>query len=75
MTSASSTKPAEGENKGPSLEKAFDLMVETLEAPACSGEPPAPGGFAPMRATTSATIFSISWFWSISLRSLPSPLP
>ncbi|MCX6911244.1 MAG: NYN domain-containing protein, partial [Verrucomicrobia bacterium] len=25
-------KPAEGENTGPSLEKAFDLVVETLEA-------------------------------------------
>lgn len=25
-------KPAEGENKGPSLEKAFDLVAETLEA-------------------------------------------
>ncbi len=31
-TSATATKPAEGENKGPSLEKAFDLVVETLEA-------------------------------------------
>jgi uncharacterized protein (TIGR00288 family) len=31
-TSASATKAAEGENKGPSLEKAFDLVVETLEA-------------------------------------------
>ena len=30
--SAPATKPAEGENKGPSLEKAFDLVVETLEA-------------------------------------------
>ena len=28
----SAAKPAEGENKGPSLEKAFDLVVETLEA-------------------------------------------
>ena len=26
------TKPAEGDNQGPSLEKAFDLVVETLEA-------------------------------------------
>src|SRR5512135_3620004 len=31
-TSAPATKPAEGENKGPSLEKAFDQVVETLEA-------------------------------------------
>ncbi len=31
-TSATATKPAEGENRGPSLEKAFDQMVETLEA-------------------------------------------
>jgi uncharacterized protein (TIGR00288 family) len=31
-TSASATKPPEGENKGPSLEKAFDLVVQTLEA-------------------------------------------
>ncbi len=32
-TSAPSTKPAEeGENKGPLLEKAFNLVVETLEA-------------------------------------------
>ena len=31
-TSATATKPAEGENTGPSLEKAFDLVVETLEA-------------------------------------------
>jgi uncharacterized protein (TIGR00288 family) len=31
-TSAPATKPAEGENQGPSLEKAFDLVVETLEA-------------------------------------------
>jgi uncharacterized protein (TIGR00288 family) len=31
-TSAPAAKPAEGENKGPSLEKAFDLVVETLEA-------------------------------------------
>ncbi len=31
-TSALSPKPAEGENQGPSLEKAFDLVVETLEA-------------------------------------------
>jgi uncharacterized LabA/DUF88 family protein len=30
--SAPATKPAEGENKGPSVEKAFDQMVETLEA-------------------------------------------
>jgi len=30
--SASQVKPAAGENKGPSLEKAFDLVVETLEA-------------------------------------------
>jgi uncharacterized protein (TIGR00288 family) len=30
--SASSAKPAEGETKGPSLDKAFDLVVETLEA-------------------------------------------
>jgi uncharacterized protein (TIGR00288 family) len=29
---ALSPKPAEGENQGPSLEKAFDLVVETLEA-------------------------------------------
>jgi uncharacterized protein (TIGR00288 family) len=31
-TSATAAKPGEGENKGPSLEKAFDLVVETLEA-------------------------------------------
>ena len=31
-TSGAVTKVAEGENKGPSLEKAFDLVVETLEA-------------------------------------------
>jgi len=31
-TSGTATKPPEGENKGPSLEKAFDLVVETLEA-------------------------------------------
>jgi uncharacterized protein (TIGR00288 family) len=31
-TSATATKPAQGENTGPSLEKAFDLIVETLEA-------------------------------------------
>ena len=31
-TSATAMKPAEGENTGPSLEKAFDLVVETLEA-------------------------------------------
>ena len=31
-TNASATKPPEGENKGPSLEKAFDLVVQTLEA-------------------------------------------
>src|SRR5512135_1383714 len=30
--SAPATKPAEGEPTGPSLEKAFDLVVETLEA-------------------------------------------
>ena len=30
--SASVTKPVDGEAKGPSLEKAFDLVVETLEA-------------------------------------------
>jgi uncharacterized protein (TIGR00288 family) len=30
--SAPATKPAEGENPGPSLEKAFDQVVETLEA-------------------------------------------
>jgi uncharacterized protein (TIGR00288 family) len=30
--SAPAMKPAEGENKGPSLEKAFDQVVETLEA-------------------------------------------
>ena len=30
--SASPAKPAPGENKGPSLEKAFDLVTETLEA-------------------------------------------
>ncbi len=30
--SAPATKPAEGENKGPSLEKALDQVVETLEA-------------------------------------------
>jgi uncharacterized protein (TIGR00288 family) len=30
--SASPAKPASGENKGPSLEKAFDLVTETLEA-------------------------------------------
>ena len=29
---ASAAKPVEGDNKGPSLEKAFDLVVETLEA-------------------------------------------
>jgi uncharacterized protein (TIGR00288 family) len=29
---AAAPKPAEGENKGPSLEKALDLVVETLEA-------------------------------------------
>ena len=32
VTAATATKPVEGENKGPSLEKAFDLVVETLEA-------------------------------------------
>jgi uncharacterized protein (TIGR00288 family) len=31
-TSASAATAVEGENKGPSLEKAFDLVVETLEA-------------------------------------------
>ena len=31
-TSASPTKPTEGEQKGPSLEKAFDLVLATLEA-------------------------------------------
>jgi len=31
-TSAPSTKPAEGEHEGPSLEKAFDLVLATLEA-------------------------------------------
>jgi len=31
-TSPSPAKPAEGENRGPSLEKALDLVVETLEA-------------------------------------------
>src|ERR1700746_3471541 len=31
-TSAPSTKPAEGEHPGPSLEKAFDLVLATLEA-------------------------------------------
>jgi uncharacterized protein (TIGR00288 family) len=31
-TSVSVPKPVEGENQGPSLEKAFDLVVETLEA-------------------------------------------
>jgi uncharacterized protein (TIGR00288 family) len=31
-TSAPATKPADGGNKGPSLEKAFDQVVETLEA-------------------------------------------
>ncbi|MGA2867445.1 MAG: NYN domain-containing protein [Verrucomicrobiota bacterium] len=31
-TTAPAAKPPEGENKGPSLEKAFDLLVETLEA-------------------------------------------
>jgi uncharacterized protein (TIGR00288 family) len=31
-TNVPATKPAEGENKGPSLEKAFDQVVETLEA-------------------------------------------
>jgi uncharacterized protein (TIGR00288 family) len=31
-TAASAAKPTEGENKGPSLEKAMDLVVETLEA-------------------------------------------
>jgi hypothetical protein len=30
--SASPVKPAPGENKGPSLEKAFDLVTETLDA-------------------------------------------
>ncbi len=30
--SGAATKLAEGDNKGPSLEKAFDLVVETLEA-------------------------------------------
>jgi uncharacterized protein (TIGR00288 family) len=30
--SSPAAKPVEGENKGPSLEKAFDLVVETLEA-------------------------------------------
>jgi uncharacterized protein (TIGR00288 family) len=30
--SASQVRPAAGENKGPSLEKAFDLVTETLEA-------------------------------------------
>ena len=30
--SAPTVKPVEGENTGPSLEKAFDLVVETLEA-------------------------------------------
>ena len=30
--STTAAKPAEGENKGPSLEKAFDQVVETLEA-------------------------------------------
>jgi hypothetical protein len=30
--SASAAKPVEGANKGPSLEKAFDLVVETLRA-------------------------------------------
>ncbi len=32
LTNALPAAPAEGENKGPSLEKAFDLVVETLEA-------------------------------------------
>jgi uncharacterized protein (TIGR00288 family) len=31
-TSGASAKPAAGDHKGPSLEKAFDLVVETLEA-------------------------------------------
>jgi uncharacterized protein (TIGR00288 family) len=31
-TSAITTKPTDGENEGPSLEKAFDLVVGTLEA-------------------------------------------
>jgi uncharacterized protein (TIGR00288 family) len=31
-TSTTATKPVEGENRGPSLEKAFELLVETLEA-------------------------------------------
>jgi len=31
-TTDPAAKPTEGENKGPSLEKAFDLVVETLEA-------------------------------------------
>ncbi len=31
-TNAPATKPAEGENQGPSLEKAFDQIMETLEA-------------------------------------------
>ncbi|MHB8519626.1 MAG: NYN domain-containing protein [Limisphaerales bacterium] len=31
-TSAAAAKPAEGGNQGPSLEKAFDLVVETIEA-------------------------------------------
>jgi uncharacterized protein (TIGR00288 family) len=30
--SAAAAKPVEGENKGPSLEEAFDLVMETLEA-------------------------------------------
>src|SRR3989442_10684750 len=31
-SSSPAAKPVEGENKGPSLEKAFDLLAETLEA-------------------------------------------
>jgi len=31
-TNVSVAKPVEGENQGPSLEKAFDLVIETLEA-------------------------------------------
>jgi uncharacterized protein (TIGR00288 family) len=40
--SALSAKPVEGENQGPSLEKAFDLVVETLEALTQEREPDEP---------------------------------
>jgi uncharacterized protein (TIGR00288 family) len=41
-TSLPAPKPAEGENKGPSLEKTFDLLVETLEAITQEREPDEP---------------------------------